>query len=143
MNLTRLALITSSLTCVLWTAKAIAIAIAGGLGKSPAEGPLFLLGLVSCVVGGVVTGMAVANRRTTAGRVLAGVAGLVVFAVYGALEGALVSAIQPADPGWVWGEINLWILMLTIFGVAATVYVRRDGSAEPAATPTTVASNAG
>jgi hypothetical protein len=135
MKLTRLALITSSLTCVLWTGKAVAIAIAGGLGRSPAEGPLFLLGLVSCVVAAVVTSMAVANRRTTTGHVLAAVVGFVVIAIYGALEAAVISAIQPAHPGWAWGELNLWVLMLTLLAVAGVLYARRRGPAQTVATP--------
>lgn len=141
MNLTRLALVTSGLTCVLWTAKAISIAIAGGLGKTPAEGPLFLLGLLACVLAAAVTGMALADRRTTAGQGLAAVGGIAAAVVYGALEGSLISAIQPDHPGWVWGEVNLWILMLTILGVAGTLYLRLIQSAASAATPETT--NAG
>jgi hypothetical protein len=135
MNLTRLALLTAGVACALWSAKAVAIGIAGGLGRSPAEGPLFLLGLVACVVAAAVTGMAVAHRRTTGGQVLAAVAGIVVAALYGTLEGALVSALQPAHPGWVWGEVNLWVLALTVLGVAATAHLRRGARAVPAPAP--------
>jgi hypothetical protein len=139
MNLTRLALFTSGLAAALWAAKALAIAIAGGLGKSPAEGPLFLLGLLACVAAAAVTGMALVERRTTAGQVLAALGGIVAAAVYGTLEGALVQAIQPTHPGWVWGELNLWILVLTILGVAAALYVKRAKSVAPALTPSTAA----
>jgi hypothetical protein len=136
MKLTRLALITSVLTSVVWTAKAIAIAIAGGLGRSPVEGPLFLVGLVTCVVAAAVTGMAVAHPRSTSRRVFAAAVGIVAAAVYGTLEGALVSTISPAHPGWVWGELNLWVLMLTILALAVGLNVR-GAAAQPAPTSRT------
>lgn len=124
MDLNRRALVASFTTVVLWTAKAVAIAVAGGLGRSPAEGPLFLLGLLACVVAAALTGMAVARRRTAGGHVLAAVLGVVGFSVYGAVEGAVLAAVQPTHPGWVWGELNLWVLMLTVLAVAASLQVR-------------------
>lgn len=132
MNLTRSALVASLATTALWTAKAVAIGIAGGLGRSPLEGPLFLLGLVACVVAGWLTGMAVLARRSLAWRVLGGVVAVVVLSVFGAIEAALVAAVTPVHPGWAWGEINLWILMLTILAVSAALAVRRR---EPSLTP--------
>lgn len=119
MNLNRLALSAAAITTVLWTAKAIAIALAGGLGRSPGEGPLFLLGFVACLTATVLTGMAIARRHSASGHVLAALSAVVIMGVYGVLEGSLISAVQPPHPGWVWGELNLWVLMLTLLAVAA------------------------
>jgi hypothetical protein len=132
MDLTRLARTVSVVTTVLWTAKAVAIAVAGGLGRSPLEGPLFLLGLVACVVAAALVGMTFAQKRSTAVRIVASVAGVVAAAVYGTLEGAVVSLLQPAHPGWVWGELNLWVLMLTLLAVAS---LRRGGLSTRTADP--------
>lgn len=128
MNSTRLAVIAASTTTVLWAAKAAAIAVAGGLGKSPLEGPLFLLGLLAAVVSAGLVGAAFARRRATLVQVLAALAGIVVASLYGAAEGAVVAAAQPAHPGWVWGELNLWVLALTLLAVAL-VLARRPSAA--------------
>lgn len=124
MNLTRLALVMAMLTTVFWTAKAIAIAIAGGLDLSPLEGPLFLLGMLACLVTAAVTGMALAQGRGTLARVLAAVAGVAAAAVFGAVVSVLVSLVEPAGAGWVWGEINLWVLMLALLGLTAALHAR-------------------
>jgi hypothetical protein len=132
MNLNRLAVTASVVTTVLWTAKAIAIGIAGGLGRSPAEGPLFFLGFLAFIAATVLTGMALARRRTRAGYALAAVVAVVVAVVYGALEGALISALQPRHPGWVWGELNLWVLMSTVLAVAVAHEVASTGRSDGA-----------
>ncbi len=67
MNLTRSAYVAALATVALWTAKAIAIAVAGGLGKSPLESPLFLLGLLACVVATVLTGQPSSCTARSAG----------------------------------------------------------------------------
>jgi hypothetical protein len=125
MNITRFALVTAVATTALWAAKAVAIGLAGGLGKSPAEGPLFLLGLVSCVVAAVATGIAVGRPRRTWAKVAWGLAGFLVIAVVGAVAGAVVTAVQPSSPGWAWGEINLWAMALAVLAVNLSPAVHR------------------
>ena len=126
MTTTRAALVAAVATTVLWIAKAIAIGLAGGLGRSLAEGPLFLLGLASCVATVVLIGLALASRRTTGWKVVSVVAAVVAVSVFGVVEGTLVAALRPAHPGWAWGEINLWVLMLALLAVATRLAVRRD-----------------
>jgi hypothetical protein len=130
MNLTRAAFVASAATTLSWTLKAVVIGAAGGSGRSPAEGPLFLLGLACAVAAAVLTGMAFAVHRTTpAAKILAGALGLVVASVFGTAEGALVAAVQPTHPGWVWGEVNLWVLMLALLAVSGALALRRGAVA--------------
>jgi hypothetical protein len=129
MNLTRSAYAAALATVALWTAKAIAIAIAGGLGKSPLESPLFLLGLLACVVATVLVGAAAFADRSIGWRVLGGVIAFVVVCIAGTLAQVVVTAIQPAHPQWFWGEINLWVTMLVVLAGALAVRAR---SAAPA-----------
>jgi hypothetical protein len=122
MNLTRSAYVAALATVALWTAKAIAIAIAGGLGKSPLEGPLFLLGLLACVIATVLVGAATLADRSVGWRILGAVIAFVGVSVAGTLVQVVVTAIQPAHPQWFWGEINLWVIMLGL--LAAALWIR-------------------
>ena len=117
MSASRIALTASSVAVVAWALKAIAIAIAGGLDRSPAEGPLFVVGLVAALVGAGAFGVALAEGRSIGIRVLAGAAGVVTMVLLSLGIGALVTAVQPADPSWVFGEVNLWVGALTLLGV--------------------------
>ena len=109
MNPSRIA-VTSVLTCIgAWTAKAIAIGVAGGLGRSPLESPLFLLGLVAFVATVVLLALALSAGRGAVVRVLAVVGGIVAGVAFSVASNALVTAVRPADPSWVWGEVNLWV----------------------------------
>jgi hypothetical protein len=126
MNLTRAALVASVSTVALWTAKAVAIASAGGLGKSPLEGPLFMLGLLSCVAGGVLVGAAAFAHRSIGWRIGGAVLSLVAVAAAGTVAQAVVDAVQPSHPGWVYGEINLWASMLVLVVAAVSLGARED-----------------
>jgi hypothetical protein len=137
MNITRIAIAASVATVALWTAKTIAIALAGGLGRSPLEGPLFLLGLVSCVVAAVTTGIAVGRPRRTAGRIAWELAGFLVIALLGTAAGAVVTAVQPSSPGWVWGEINLWVMALAVLTISLSPMARRASVAPSEVRPVT------
>jgi hypothetical protein len=130
MTLIRSALVASVATTIIWILKAVAIGVAGGAGRSPLEGPLFLLGLACAVAAAVLCGAAFARHRSMPWKVLGGVVGLAVASAFGTAEGDIVSAVQPVNPGWVWGEVNLWILMLALLAVSILLAVRR-----PARTP--------
>lgn len=81
---------------ITWGLMALAIWIAGGLDKSPLEGPLFFLGLRSIIVTFIALGM-------------------VLFIVIEGLVGALV----PASAGWVQEEAGLWTGSLVVSPVGA------------------------
>jgi hypothetical protein len=129
MNLTRSAYVAALATVALWTAKAIAIAVAGGLGKSPLESPLFLLGLLALVVATVLTGAAFFAHRSFGWRILGAVMAIVVVSVVGTLASVVVAALQPAHPQWYWGEINLWVIMFLVLGGALFVRSREEAPA--------------
>jgi len=137
MNSSRLALGATLATTFFWTAKAVAIGSAGGLGRSPLESPLFLLGLVCCLVASAATGMAVARRPTMWGRTLSAAVGIAVGVLAAVATSAVVSAAAPPSPGWVWGELNLWAMALTLLAVNLTLQARRS---QPEGRPAQVSS---
>jgi hypothetical protein len=115
------------LTCALgaltaWTLKAVAIGIAGGLGRSPLEDPLFLTGLALALASVVSLGLLLTVGRhpaVRAGGVVLGV--IAVFAVTVAVDAA-AHAFTTSDH-WVLTEVNLWVLALLL--LAATASSRR------------------
>ncbi len=124
MNSSRIAFIAAVTAVVSWTLKAVAIGTAGGLGRSPFEGPLFFAGLISFVVASVAVGVALTRGRPGWVRVVTGV---VVAPVVGigftmAID-ALVGALQPASPlrHWVWTEVNLWAVALAVLALTHAV----------------------
>ena len=126
MNSTRMALGATLATTFFWTAKAVAIGIGGGLNRSPLESPLFLLGLVCCIVAAAATGMAVAHRPTVLGRTLSAAGGIVAGALVAVAANAVVAAVAPPSPGWVWGEVNLWAMALILLAVNLVLLPRRS-----------------
>ena len=123
---TRLALGATLATTFFWTAKAVAIGIAGGLNRSPLESPLFLLGLVCCIVAAAATGVAVAHRQTVLGQTLSAAGGIVAGALVAVVANAVVAAVAPPSPGWVWGEVNLWAMALILLTVNLVLLPRRS-----------------
>ena len=121
MNTSRTAVVASVATVSAWTAKAIAIGIAGGLGRSPLEGPLFLAGFGCMLVAVSSTGLAATAGRRRSRRALAVVGAVVGAVVVTVVTGAVVAQVEPARPGWAWGEVNLWVLALAAIAAAAVV----------------------
>ncbi len=128
MNSTRLALSATLATTFFWTAKAVAIGIAGGLNRSSLESPLFILGLLCCIVAAGATGIAITRRPTVLGRTLSAAGGIVAGALVAVAANAVVAAVAPPSPGWVWEELNLWAMALTLLAVNLTLRVRRSQS---------------
>lgn len=122
----RLALVLAVTCTVAWTAKAVAIATAGGLGKSPAESPLFLLGFAFFVAGAITVALALTTRRRRGQRLVLMVAVLASVAAPMAVVGVAAAALQPPHPGWVWGEVNLWAGAVTLQVVALASHARRQ-----------------
>ena len=91
-----------------WALKAIAIAVAGGLGQSPLEGALFFLGFVLFLVAFVAGGLAATASRGTALRVVGALGGVAVGLLVLVLVDAAVGAVVPASAGWVQEEAGLW-----------------------------------
>ena len=115
MNTTRIAVIAAASAVVAWALKAVAIGIAGGLDKSPFEGPFFLIGLVCFVVAVCTLAVSAVSRHgwfARLGAVVAAVGGTVgVTAVIGLLIDALVTSDH-----WAWYELNLWVISLGLLG---------------------------
>lgn len=114
---------------VAWGLKGVAIAVAGGLGESPLETPLFLLGLLAILVALVAFGLAVVPDRWTGGQRVAAVAGLVVAGIAASLlVQALLGALLP--DGWAQGEAGLWVSGALVTAIALAQLRREDALAD-------------
>lgn len=127
MSASRLALGAAVCAVVAWAAKATAIGLAGGLDRSSAESPLFVVGLVAALVGAGAFGAALTMGRPVAIRVLGAVAVVAALLLVVAVVSAVVSLAQPEDPSWVWAEVNLWVSALLLLG--AVLLWRSRGAA--------------
>lgn len=106
----RVALTAAALAVTFWAAKATAIGIAGGLDRSPFESPLFLAGLIAFVIAGASLGVAATYGRALWVRVAGGALAFVAFLALAQAVGAVTAALAPADPSWVWAELELWVI---------------------------------
>ena len=114
MSIARITTITTALTvgaALVWGVKGLVIGLAGGLDRSPLEGPLFLLGLLLYALGVIAIGLAVTVGRSVAVRVLGAVIALAVtWAVFLGVDSVVASIPPKHDPHWVWAELQLWIV---------------------------------
>lgn len=120
----RIALWAAAAAAAAWTAKSLAIGLAGGLGKSPLESPLFFAGLVSFVVAVVALGIALAPGVGTRLRVLAGVGAFVAGLLLTISVDATVGAFHAngVERHWVWTEFNLWVSALVALTTAVALH---------------------
>jgi hypothetical protein len=126
MSASRLAVLAAIASVVAWGLKAVAIGVAGGLDKSPLEGPLFVLGLVAIVVASASLGVAVAGERTLAFKVLGGLVGVLIGFGLSMLASAVAASLIPDSAGWVQAEAGLWFSALLALGITATWHARRS-----------------
>ena len=120
MNSSRIAVIAATTCSIAWAAKAVAIGLAGGLDKSPAEGPLFLLGLALAVATMVALTLTVLHSRPVWQRVAAVPASLGGMVLTVAALGELLGALVPSDH-WAWYEASLWIYAAVVLGLALRI----------------------
>ena len=119
MDAARLARTAAVATVVVWGVKALAIWAAGGLEKSPLEGPLFFLGLLAALVTGAAFGAALTAGRPTWLRAAAGVAGVIGALLLVSAGDALSGAVVPDSAGWVQEEAGLWLAALLLLVLTA------------------------
>lgn len=125
---TRIALIAAVVAASGWTAKSIAIGLAGGNDLSPLEGPLFLVGLIALLVAAASLGVALTRDQPLWLRAAAGLVGpLLGFAAAMAID-SLVGVIRGPSEGrhWVWVELNLWVIGLATLVLAVRLARRAD-----------------
>ena len=125
MKASRLAVLAALTAVVAWGLKAVAIGLAGGLDKSPFEGPLFGLGLVAIVVAFACLGVAVARERAIAVKIVGGVVGVVIGFALSMLASWVATAVMPDSVGWVKAEAGLWFSALLAFVVTTLWHTRR------------------
>jgi len=135
MNSSRIALIAAIAAAVSWTLKSVAIGTAGGLDKSPLEGPLFFAGLGTYIVASVALGVAVAGSRPGWVRAAAGVVAATLGIAVVSVVGEVVNAMQAPTPlrHWAWTEVNLWVIAAGILTLSLVVRGRANapGSTAP------------
>lgn len=129
MSARRIAVVAAVGAVAIWALKAVAIGIAGGLDRSPVEGPLFVLGLLSLVVAFVATGLAMTAGRGIAVRILGAVGGLLVGALMFMLLEDPVGSLVPESAGWVKEEAGLWAVSL-VSAAAILLWARRADDLE-------------
>lgn len=127
LNPARVALLAAVTAAAGWTAKSVAIGIAGGLDLSPLEGPLFLFGLAACLTAMAALGVALTRERPLWLRIAAGVLAPVLGLLAALLVDGVVGAVRGPAEGrhWVWMEVNLWVTGLAVLGLAWRADVRR------------------
>lgn len=126
MTSSRIALYAAVAAAVSWTAKAVAIGAAGGLGESPIEGPLFFTGLLFVLVATAGLGVALTRGRPTWLRALTGVLSAVGLTLVSVLvaDGLVDVFVEPGPQRhWAWSEMSLWVVAALM--VAATVGMQR------------------
>lgn len=132
MTASRVALIAALTSAVMWALKGVAIGVAGGLDRSPWEGPLFILGLLAHVTAFGTLGAAITAGRSLPRRALAAAAGVAAGYVLSMLAAALAAGIMPASTGWVRSEAGLWLAALLAVAVTAVWHARRTRTPAPA-----------
>lgn len=135
MDTSRIAVVAAATSLLAWFAKAVAVGVAGGPGLSPAESPLFLVGLVAAVVAVVALALTVSRGRPRLVRAAAIVAGFVTVVAVVAVVQWVIQRVQPADPAWVWAEINLWVVGALVLGLAAALLHRSRQPSDVVPTP--------
>lgn len=135
MKSTRIALFAALAAVAFWTVKSVAIGVAGGLDKSPLEGPMFFCGLVSFIVAVVSLGVALTAGSRTWLRVVGGIGAVVVGIVFTTVVDELVNGYREPGPDrhWAWTEVNLWVVSLTVLALTSALAARRRGRAPGAA----------
>lgn len=113
MNTTRISVLAATAAAAFWALKAVAIGTAGGLNKSPLEGPLFFLGLLCFVVAVCSLALAVVGGRRWWTRAAAVAGGVVTVALFAVISGIAVDTLATTDH-WVWGELTLWLASLAV-----------------------------
>lgn len=131
MSASRLAVAASIVSLVAWALKAVTIGMAGGLDRSPLEGPLFLVGLVAILVALAALGVSVAGDRSVGMKVLGGVVGVVLGFPLSMVASMLAEAVVPDSAGWVQAEAGLWAS--AVLAVVLTLWWRARGAARVAA----------
>ncbi|AXH97511.1 hypothetical protein DV701_16590 [Ornithinimicrobium avium] len=103
--------------------------MAGGLDRSPAETPLFVLGLVASLVAVTALLLTWTRGRSPGVRLLTALAGVpALFLLVSAIE-SVVRLVEPSSPGWVWSELSLWAVAAAVLGAA--LVVRRESVRRP------------
>jgi hypothetical protein len=117
MNTPRIAVTAAAAAVVAWAAKAVAIGLAGGLGRSSFENPLFFLGLLCALlsVGALAVSAAATPRWWARAGAVAGA--LVALFVVVALTSA---ALESVGDHWVWSELSLWVTSVAVLALAAS-----------------------
>lgn len=123
MTLRRIALWAALAAATFWSAKSIAIGVAGGLDNSPLETPLYFAGLLSFVIALVALGIAATRGVRTWLRITAGVGAFLVGFALALIVDAIVGAFHASggDRHWVWVEFNLWVSALAVLAVAVAL----------------------
>ena len=118
------ALVAAVLSAVLFALKAATIAV----GRDPFDDPwvngFFYAGALALAVSFALAGSVLARRRGRPSRLTAAALGLVAGVLGAVLVAVVATAVVPADGGWVWGEVNLWVIAVVTLVVLLVLRAR-------------------
>lgn len=114
MTTPRFAQISSVVALVLWLADDIVIARRGQPGDGWLDTVLFLGGGVAMIATVAALGLVHAEGRSRLRRIATAFGAVLAGALLTGVVQLVVVRLQPEDPGWAWGEINLWVLMVVV-----------------------------
>lgn len=114
-----------------WGLKALVIGLAGGLDRSPLEGPFFFLGLVLLVVAFAAAGIAATAGRPRPVRILGAVGAVLVGVAASLLVETGVGALVPESAGWVKEEAGLWATSVLTAALLLLWVTAREREREP------------
>jgi hypothetical protein len=120
----RVAVVAAAASVAAWATKGVAIGIAGGLDKSPFEGPFFLLGLAAFVI--AVSALGISMVRGWPARTVAVIVAIVGTVLVSALTGWVIEVVVGSDH-WAWYEANLWIISTSVLGLSTWLARRSVG----------------
>lgn len=117
MNTRLVAQSASLLAGLAWLTKSVAIGLAGGLDRSPWEGPLFVLGLAMAVVATVSLVIAATAGRSWWLRSVLAVAAVIASVLLTLTVDRTVHLVTDSEH-WVTAEVNLWFLATVLLALA-------------------------
>jgi cytochrome c biogenesis protein CcdA len=111
----------------LWAAKATSIAVTGE--DATLASILFAAGLVAFFVAVGALAAAVTRGRPAWLRVIAGICAIALGTAASLTLNAVIVGIRDPEDGahWAWGELNLWVVGLTVLALTLRVHTRGRG----------------
>lgn len=128
MNPTRMTLPAAGVALAFTAADNLLMTALGGPSKSVFNSIFFFMGIIAMLTAVVCVGLSKTRGRRTPIRVLVAIGGVLAMLVVTVAVNVAVALGQPTDPGWAWGEVNLWIVVTVVFALSLSESRRQQPS---------------